>query len=186
MVELEEPDASEVTCPVAFPDSFSTARLRAERLTVAHWPDVRRMHTDADFMAMLGGVRDEAQSAAYLERNLQHWTQHGFGLWILRERNTGSVAGLAVLRRLTFADVDDVEVGYGFHRPFWGRGLATEIGAACLRHAWDRLGLATVVALTAPGNIASQRVLARLGLALDREVAFEGHPALLYRIDRPS
>lgn len=186
MVEVEGPDPLEVAGPVAFPDSFDTARLRAERLRPVHWPDVRRMHTDPDFMAMLGGVRDEEQSATYLERNLGHWAEHGFGLWMLRERKGGSVVGLAVLRRLAFADVDDVEVGYGFHRPCWGRGLATEIGSACLGHAWDRLGLPSVVALTTPGNVASQRVLARLGLALEREVTFEGHPALLFRMARPS
>ena len=54
-------------------DSFSTARLDAERLTEDHWDDLRRMDQDEWFMAELGGVRDEPGTRAYLERNLAHW-----------------------------------------------------------------------------------------------------------------
>src|SRR2546428_750725 len=59
-----------------FPDSFATARLRAERLTPEHFAELRRMDRDPEFMAMLGGPRDDAQTAAYLARNLQHWTDY--------------------------------------------------------------------------------------------------------------
>ena len=45
-------------------DSFSTARLDAERLMEDHWDDLRRMDQDEWFMAQLGGVRDEAGTRA--------------------------------------------------------------------------------------------------------------------------
>ena len=96
-----------------FPDSFSTARLQAERLTSNHLPELSRMHRDPAVMAQLGGVRDEAQTAAYLARNLQHWTDYGFGLWILREVVGADPIGRAVLRHLLVDGVDEVEVGYG-------------------------------------------------------------------------
>ncbi len=67
-------------------DSFSTQRLSAERLTTAHLPDLLRMDRNAQFMLHLGGVRDEAETRVYLERNVAHWADHGFGLWILRDR----------------------------------------------------------------------------------------------------
>lgn len=63
-------------------DTFSTARLRAERLTAADLPELRRMHRDAAAMAELGGVQTEAKTKAYFEHNLRHWDDHGFGLWI--------------------------------------------------------------------------------------------------------
>src|SRR2546427_12087068 len=93
-----------------FPDSFATARLRAERLTPEHFAELRRMDRDPEFMAMLGGPRDDAQTAAYLARNLQHWTDYGFGLWILRESQQNRVAGRAVLRHLLLEGSDEVEV----------------------------------------------------------------------------
>ena len=108
-------------------DSFSTARLLAERLTPAHRADLRQMDQDEQFMAHLGGVRDEAGTDSYLDSNLAHWSEYGFGLWMLRERETGVMIGRAVLRHLDVEGVDEVETGYGFLPEFWGRGLATEI-----------------------------------------------------------
>ena len=163
-------------------ESFLTARLVAERLTPAHLADLRSMDTDERFMAYLGGVRDEAGTTAYLERNLAHWAAHGFGLWMLRDRQTQANAGRAVLRHLDVDGVDEVEVGYGFLPEFWGRGLATEVTHACLDIARDRLGLATAVAVTLPGNLASRRVLTKAGLTFEREVTLSGLSCLLFRV----
>lgn len=164
-----------------FPDSFTTDRLAAERLTPEHLPELRRMHGDALVMAHLGGVRTEAQTADYLERNLRHWTDYGFGLWILKDIDSGQVAGRAVLRHLLLEEQDEVEVGYGFYTEYWGRGLATEIGVACLGLGRERLGLSSIVALTAPDNLQSHRVLNKMGLVYEREVTHDGGRHALFR-----
>jgi RimJ/RimL family protein N-acetyltransferase len=167
-------------------DSFSTARLEAERLTGDHWDDLRRMDQDEWFMAELGGVRDEAGTQAYLERNLAHWAARGFGLWMLRDRDTGGVIGRAVLRHLDVDGVDEVETGYGFLPGLWGRGLATEIARACVHIGCERLGLASVVGITVPTNTASQRVMRKAGLHYERDIVHAGLPHLLFRTSYPS
>jgi RimJ/RimL family protein N-acetyltransferase len=171
---------------MAFPSSFSTARLQAERLTSDHLPELRRMHRDPAVMAELGGLRDEDQTAAYLARNLQHWTDYEFGLWILRERGGGEPIGRAVLRHLLIEGIDEVEVGYAFYPAFWGRGLATEVATACLAFGREPLRLTTIVALTKPNNRASQHVLQKVGLAYERELLHEGAPAALFRVRYPA
>jgi len=162
-------------------DTFTTERLRAERLTAAHLPEIRRMHRDPAVMAQLGGVRDEEQTAAYLQRNLRHWAMHGFGLWILRERDGGDPVGRAVLRHLTIDDVDDVEVGYAFYQAYWGHGLATEVATRCVGIAARALNLTSVVGLTDPANRASRHVLEKAGLTYERDCLHEGHPSALFR-----
>ncbi len=162
-------------------DRFETARLLGERLVPEHLPEVHRMHQDPVQMEYLGGVRDAAASAAYLEFNLRHWKDHGFGLWILRDRATGRVAGRALLRHLDVGGVDEVETGYSLHPEFWGRGLATETTSACLRIGHQVLGLPSIVAVTHPANVASRRVLTKAGMFLDRELHLDGTPQLLYR-----
>ena len=139
------------------------------------------MHRDAAVMAHLGGVRDDSQTAAYFARNLQHWSDHGFGLWILRERRGGEPVGRAVLRHLLVDGVDEVEVGYAFYPPFWGRGLATEVASACLELGRGKLHLATIVAVTSPTNLASQHVLEKVGLAYERDFMHEGGLSALFR-----
>jgi RimJ/RimL family protein N-acetyltransferase len=162
-------------------DSFSTPRLLAERLTLAHLPDLRCMDQNENFMAHLGGVRDEAGTLTYLERNLAHWAQHGFGLWMLRDAARGGLIGRAVLRHLVVEGVDEVEIGYGFYPQFWGRGLATEVACACVRIGRARLGLPSVVAVTLPTHRASQRVMLKAGLGYERDVVHAGLPHVLFR-----
>lgn len=168
------------------PDSFSTARLEAERLTSEHLPELRRMHRDPAVMAQLGGVRDEEQTAAYLARNLKHWVDYGFGLWILREVGGGDPVGRAVLRHLLVEGVDEVEVGYAFYAACWGRGLVTEVATACLAFGREHLQLATIVGVTKPSHRATQHVLLNAGLAYGREFLHEGAPSALFRVRYPA
>jgi len=163
-------------------DSFSTPRLLAERLTAAHWLDLRRMDENEQFMALLGGVRDKAGTVAYLEMNVKHWADHGFGMWMLRDAVSSAVIGRAILRHLDVEGVDEVEVGYGFMPEYWGRGLATEIANACVRIGFDRLGLRSMVAITTPPNLASQHVMQKAGLVYERDILHAGIRHRLFRV----
>jgi RimJ/RimL family protein N-acetyltransferase len=151
-------------------------------VTAAHWLDLRRMDENPGFMAMLGGVRDTAGTVAYLETNVKHWADHGFGMWMLRDAATWAVIGRAILRHLAVEGVDEVEVGYGFMPEYWGRGLATEIAKACIRLGFDQLGLQTIVAITTHANLASQHVMRKAGLTYERDIVHAGAPHVLYRI----
>ena len=165
---------------MTFPDSFGTDRLRAERLSAGHWEAIRAMDGTPVFMALLGGPRTEAQTRAYMDRNLQHWTVHGFGLWILRD--TGDqIIGRGAIRHLDVEGTDEVELGYGFYPAYWGRGLATEIARKFLQLALAELRLPTMVAITRHANVGSQRVLEKTGLVFERDIVEDGVPHMLYR-----
>jgi RimJ/RimL family protein N-acetyltransferase len=170
-----------MTDAVGFPETFTTVRLRAERLTDAHLDEIHRMHRDPEVMTYLGGVRTDAQTAEYFESNLRHWADHGFGLWMLRELAGRDIIGRAVLRHLPVDDVDEIEVGYAFYPAFWGRGLATEVTATCIGFARDELRVETIVAITAPANVASQRVLVKNGLSYEREIVHHDATWSLFR-----
>jgi RimJ/RimL family protein N-acetyltransferase len=165
---------------VAFPESCATPRLHAERLTAAHFDDVRAMDADAKYMALLGGTRTEAQTREYMEYNLRHWSEYNFGLWVLRDIE-GLVAGRCVLRHLDVEGTDEVELGYGFHTQYWGHGLATEVARELLRYGRATLRRPTLVAITRPENVGSQRVLIKTGMVYERDMTREGAVHLLYR-----
>jgi RimJ/RimL family protein N-acetyltransferase len=140
------------------------------------------MDENEQFMALLGGLRDTAGTVAYLEMNVKHWADHGFGMWMLRDAKTSAVIGRAILRHLDVEGTDEVEVGYGFLPEYWGRGLATEIARACVRIGFDQLGLRSLVAITTRANLASQHVMTKAGLVYERDVVHAGVPHLLFRI----
>ena len=167
----------------AAPNAFSLRRLLAERLTESHRPELCRMHRDARVMAMIGGVRSEAETDAYLERNLAHWTEHGFGIWMLRDPATGQVMGRAGLRHLEVRGVAEVEIAFALLPEFWGRGLATDAARACVTIGRDWLSFPSLVALVRPTNFASQKVLRKAALVRERELAHEGAAQVLFRTD---
>ena len=142
------------------------------------------MDEDEKFMGLLGGVRDEAGTMAYLEMNMKNWADHGFGMWMLRDAASSAVIGRAILRHLAVEGADEVEVGYGFMPEYWGRGLATEIAEACVRIGFEQLQLPSLVAITTAPNLASQRVMTKAGLAHERDIVHAGIPHMLFRIRR--
>lgn len=176
--------ASEAVVPIEWaPETFVLRRIFAERLTSAHLPLLRRMDGNTRMMASLGGVRSDAQTKAYLERNLAHWDRHGFGIWMLRDPNTGQVMGRAGLRHLDVEGMPEVELVYALLPDFWRLGLATDVARACVTIAREWLGLSSVVALTRPDNVASQRVLLKAAFVPEREVTHEGRMHVVFRTE---
>jgi hypothetical protein len=106
-------------------DHFSTENLTAERLNENHLADLVALHLDADVSRYLGGVRPAERTKTYLDANISHWDQYGFGMWVLRTKD-GAFAGRAGIRHILVDDTDEVEIAYAFKREFWGRGLASE------------------------------------------------------------
>jgi RimJ/RimL family protein N-acetyltransferase len=60
--------------------------------------------------------------------------------------------------------VDRAEIGYIFGRAAWGRGIATEAARACLWYGFERLGFEVIGAGAKRENVASLRVIEKLGM----------------------
>ena len=101
-----------------------------------------------------------------------------WGVW---EREGGELVGDCSLHFDT--DFQDWELSYGFRRDRWGRGYATEAARACVRHAFEQLGIARIVADVDPANAASRRVLAKCGFERVRELE-DGR--LFYAVEAPA
>jgi [ribosomal protein S5]-alanine N-acetyltransferase len=164
---------------------FQTARIHAERLSPGHLAELCAMHSDARVMATLGGVRSDAATRDYLAANLSHWERHGYGLWVLRD-DRGRFVGRAGIRHLVIEGRPEIELAYSLLADYWGRGLATEIASALLDIAWTQLSLPNLVAFTMVENLASQRVMQRVGFSFEREFEHAGVPCVLYRILAPA
>ena len=122
------------------------------------------------------------ESEAALQRRMQHWQEHGFGMWVVEEKVTGHLLGHAGLQHLE--DSENVEVGYYFGQPAWGKGIATEAGAASIRYGFETLGLEKILAVVRPENQASHRVLSKLGLQHVRNEPHYGFDVQVWQIER--
>ena len=163
-------------------DELVTERLLLERLRAVHADELGRLHRDERVMATLGGVRPPAETLRVLAECERHWEQHGFGLWAVRVRATGTFAGRGGLKHTHVGGRDEVEVAYAFLPQYWGQGLATELAAASVRVGFDVLRLSDLVCFTLTSNLASQRVMEKAGFRYEREVLHAHLPHVLYRL----
>lgn len=155
--------------------------LRTPRLSLRHWGSgdlepFAAMNADAEVMRWFPSALDRAGSDALAERLRAHHAEHGFGLWAVEvlESERGPApfvgfVGLAVPRFVPPFPATDplVEIGWRIARPWWGMGIAPEAAAAVLADGFDRLDLEEIVSFTVPPNLASQRVMQKLGMRYD-------------------
>jgi RimJ/RimL family protein N-acetyltransferase len=161
--------------------SFTTGRLDATRLRADDFATLCELHHDPEVMATLGGVRSDEATRDYLTRNLEHWAEHGFGLWMFRHHATGAFVGRGGLRHVILEGISEVEITYAIARSAWGQGYATEIATASIDIAFNTLGLVDVVAFATPENESSRRVMEKVGLRYERAITHDGVPCVLYR-----
>jgi len=161
--------------------------LRTERLLMRPWrsDDVRAfaaMNADPRVMALFPASLTAAQTEAAVARINAHVARHGFGLWAVEIPDVAPFIGAVGLMTPGFAvpfpAIEPcVEIGWRLAYPFWHHGYATEAARAALAFGFDVLRLKEIVSFTTPDNVASWRVMERLGMTHDPADDFE-HPAL--------
>ena len=133
-------------------DTWKTKRLQGRPATEEH---MRRMiddETDAEmkqaYAEMLQGSREHPHERLW------------YTAWILTLRD-GAVIGDLCFKGPPAAG--EVEIGYGLAPEYWGQGYATEAVQAAVAWAFRQPDVWTVWAETLSDNIASQKVLAKVG-----------------------
>jgi RimJ/RimL family protein N-acetyltransferase len=106
--------------------------------------------------------REVAQARAYLER-VQAENAAGVVLaWALADRASDAFIGTATLHSLQ-REQARAELGYSLHPDWQGRGLAAEALRRVIAHAFGPMQLRRLEADVDPRNLASCRLLERLG-----------------------
>jgi RimJ/RimL family protein N-acetyltransferase len=130
---------------------------------------------DPGWLRFIGdrGIRTLDDARNYiLQGPVAMYARHGFGLYLTARKQDGVPMGLCgLLKRDGLADVD---IGYAFLPQFRGQGYAAEAAAAVMDYGKNVLGLARIVAITAPGNERSAKVLEKLGLSFTKMVTLPG------------
>jgi len=161
-----------------------TPRLRFRRFTPDDLHALAAIRSDPDVMKYVGPGRAESidQVQAKLEKVNAHWDLHAFGYWALIDRASGNLAGWCGLSYLE--DTEDIEIGYGLAKAYWGKGLATEAAAAVMKYGFVQLRLDRIVAVAYPENIPSQVIMKKLGMKYVKTARFIGGEWVYYVIDR--
>jgi RimJ/RimL family protein N-acetyltransferase len=158
--------------------------LRTDRLTLRRWRSADRepfavINAHPQVTRFLHGPLTRSESDALVDRIEAHFDQHGFGLWAVDIPGVATCAGFIGLAVPTFDAhfTPAVEVGWRFHPAVWGHGYATEGARLAIDIGFGQAGLDEIVSFTAVDNVASRRVMGRLGMSRDPADDFD-HPNL--------
>ena len=161
--------------------TITTARLHMRPFTGDDESSLVRLHGDAGLMAHFrGGVQNSVEAAAELVRYGECWAAHGVGIWALFTE--GVFIGECGLR-LPDGDAQGLRLRFIIDKPYWGRGFASEAVAASLGFAFETAAIGLIRAVARERNPASQRVLERAGLTVEKHSHTEnGEEIRIYAI----
>ena len=154
--------------------------LETERLALREWrPEdaeaLFEMMGDAEVMRYVDIGKpweDIGRVREWLGRVRENYGTRGWGRWAVVERDGRLVVGSCGFVPLPWSG--EIDFGYMFRRDRWGKGYASEITPAVLRHGFERYGFREVVASIAPENAASRRVLEKLGFVYRGNEVMQG------------
>lgn len=123
-------------------------------------PEVMRyIHAGAlDFGQALRWGQMQVESATEKRSWPRRW-----GKWIVQTRQNAQVVGWVELSKFSTSHGDYLCVGYQFAPEFWNAGYATEAVRTAVRYALRWLKYRYVYAYAQPANLASVRVLEKVG-----------------------
>ena len=111
---------------------------------------------------MDGEVFPREWSEARIRESSALFSRRGVGLWLAREIDSIAVAGFCGFLELPTVDPEP-QLVYALFERFTRKGYATEMARACIAHARTQAGFSQIVAAVDGVNVASARVLDKLG-----------------------
>jgi ribosomal-protein-alanine N-acetyltransferase len=145
--------------------SLETERLALRAMVTDDLDDLLGIFGDPEVMAAFRQAPlDREQVRRWLERNLDHQREHGYGLFAVCLKADDRLIGDCGLELMDVSGEQVAELGYDFRRDCWNQGYATEAACAVRDFAFGTLCLPRLVSLIQPGNPASERVAQKVGL----------------------
>ena len=142
----------------------------------------------------LGGVKEPHEVEAKLAKTAAHFARHGFGFMAMQHKENGALLGYCGLKTVDNPHapmVGDFETGWVLRADYWRQGYAYEAVVAVLEMGFSRFDAPHIVALTSQSNVASWRLMEKIGMVRRQDLDFEDpdfppedNPTIIYRIER--
>lgn len=167
---------------------LETERLYLREMTQKDFDSLCKILQDKDVMYAYEHAFDNAEAQTWLDRQIERYEKHGFGLWAVVLKETDEMIGQCGLTMQDYNETEVLEVGYLFQKEFWHKGYACEAAIACKNYAFEKLNATEVYSIIRDNNIPSQNVAKRNGMtACD---SFVKHyygivmPHIVYKVKR--
>lgn len=171
--------------PEKHTQELETTRLILRPMQAADFDSLLCIFTDPKVMAAFDSLPfDRQQMLQWLQRNLDHQAKYGYGLFSVILRTNGLLIGDCGLEVMDVDGSQVIELGYDFRSDHWHQGYATEAAITVRDYAFQVLSLPQLISLIRIGNVASQRVAEKIGMARMSGFTRYGHQYWKYSLER--
>ena len=128
-----------------------------------------------------GGSGIGLEAAKQFLKGYDHYEKYGFGRWAVIRKEDGKFLGWCGLKYTP--ETDEYDIGFRFFRDYWNKGYATEAAQASLDYGLNDLKIKTIVGRAMKANLASIKVLEKIGMTYWKPMDFHGGEGVTYRIE---
>jgi RimJ/RimL family protein N-acetyltransferase len=154
--------------------------LETERLRLRSWrlSDPSRYNQACNTPAVmhwLGGVQSRWEVFRDVKYFIKSEARHGVTFWVVQRASDGMFLGFCGLIRIPDRDCpfrNELEIGWRIREDCWRRGYGFEAAKAVLDYAFSHLDAARIVSRTAGGNVASRKLMRKLGMSRRRDLEY--------------
>lgn len=167
---------------------IETERLILREIQSADIEGMLELDSDPEVHRYLGDapVTDRERIAEVINFIRQQYIDNGIGRWAVIDKTTNQFigwAGLKFVSETINGHTDYYDLGFRIIRKFWNKGFATEASVGLLNYAFKTLNADAVYALVDCDNIASNKVLKKVGLNFKEKFNLDGIMHNWYEID---
>lgn len=148
---------------------LETERLRIRALTIIDAGFMMQLMNTPTWIKNIGNrnVNDKTSASNYIANNIiNSYNINGFGLFLVKHKKDNQSAGICGIVKREGLTIPDL--GFAFMPNYEGMGIATEASKAVVKYAKETLEINQLAGITKPENIASIRVLEKVGMEFKR------------------
>ena len=145
--------------------NIETERVRIRALTIIDAGFMMQLMNTATWIKNIGNrnINNKTAASNYIANNIiNSYHVNGFGHFLVAQKKDDQPIGICgIVKREGLALPD---LGFAFLPQYEGKGFATESGKAVVKYASESLQIAELAGITKPDNLASIRVLEKVGM----------------------
>lgn len=141
---------------------LETERLILRKFALTDAESMWVLNKDSEVLRYTGDVPfSSIQNAHSFLKNYTAYTLTGHGRWAVINKTSNEFIGWCGLK---LNEENLVDIGFRFFRKEWNKGYATEAAKACLTYGFEVLKMKQIIARANTQNLASIRVLEKIGM----------------------
>jgi ribosomal-protein-alanine N-acetyltransferase len=164
---------------------FETPRLFLRRFTEEDVPLIYKLNSDPEIVKYVHEpiLENENQAKEILINNILPQYKLNLGRWAIHTKADYEFIGWCGLKYIKETEIYDL--GYRLLRTAWGKGYATEAAQYTLIYGLRDLTIKLITGMAHVENIASIKVLAKIGMKFSRDEIIDGQPVKVYTLSLP-